>query len=133
MLLLKMFLLTYSLEAGLIPEQSICLYDEATYPFANVIKQRDAFYFEYENTIRYKTVWVSGGLTAFSLKSSKSSFFTPVRADFAFGAGVTVEFITVGFEHGCYHPVAPNMPRFPLPKIDYAYNRMFVRIESKIK
>jgi len=62
--------------------------------------------------------------------------FCPNIQNYKFGIGVQIhDFLKIGYEHSCMHPVIPYLPIHDLNKLkqtfETAYDRIYVRFETK--
>lgn len=128
--LFNIIFLFYSLEMGVIFDQHIAMY-QTNDPFFSLIKPDNVLYVDYKNELIYKYFYISGGITTYSFMMEKSKYLYPTRNDYNFGIGIKYKQLKIGIEHDCFHPIAPNLPSYPLPKLDYSSNRIFIKISSR--
>jgi hypothetical protein len=85
---------------------------------------------DYQATARlFKIGFVTGGMTAYSLSTSNIVDYYPIRMDFDIGAGLRWKVWEVGWSHGCYHPIAPNVETMPTPRIDLGSDMFYIKVK----
>ena len=85
---------------------------------------------DYQATARlFKIGFITGGMTAYSLSTSNIIDYYPLRMDFDIGAGLRKGFWEIGWQHGCYHPIAPNVEIMPMPRIDSGSNFFYIKVK----
>jgi len=129
MLFLKILLLTCSIELGYIPGHDLGLY-EIHETSQHIINIDHTLYFDYKVNLEIaKYGFITGGITSYSMPFSSNDGFYPFRSDFMLGAGFKYKYIQIGWEHGCYHPLSPNASTFPLPMVNAAQDRFYLKAE----
>jgi hypothetical protein len=125
--LLSGLLLSGVLQFGLIPGHSMAEYGQVDQ--MTILDAQHTVFVDYQATARYGMLFVTGGFTSYSLPARQGVDFYPFRADYVYGAGLRRGPIELGYSHGCYHPIAPNMVIYPLPKIDSGYDQFYIKIK----
>ena len=126
---MALFLYSHSLELGVIPSHDLSLYDlsEANQKILNI---NTTYYADYEAKLSIsKYFYIAGGMTAYMLNETATAFY-PFRVDFQAGAGARYKAFEIGIAHGCYHPICPDETKLPLPNINSAQTRFFVKISK---
>jgi hypothetical protein len=124
---LKSFNLESSIEFGMIPGHNLSLYKIPEYNLNINISQ--TYYADLQERLDItKYAFISGGLTSYFLtwKTFQADFY-PLRMDFNFGVGFKYKYLEIGYKHGCFHPIAPNIYAIPLPKIDASQDNFYIK------
>ena len=116
------------LQLGYMPGHTISLYEiPADHQYIDV---SHTWVCDYQATARiFKIGFIAGGMTAYSLSTSNITDYYPIRMDFSMGAGLRRGPWEIGWAHGCYHPIAPNVVTMPLPKIDSGNDMFYIKIK----
>ena len=126
--LCKLFLLSSTVELGVIPGHDLSLFQVPDYQVNLNVAQ--TYYSDLQATLDIaKYGFVTSGVTAYSLLRRTDANFYPFRVDFQLGAGLRYKAFEAGWIHGCYHPIAPDEYAVPLPKIDAAQDRFYVKCQ----
>ena len=131
---IESFRLDYSVELGLMPGGSkAMLYDlNGLNLFAKQYNLSWKAYssLDFELTFK-KLVFVSAGTTSYQVSNVGNIVnFCPVRMDYPIGVGFRFKKIELGYFYSCFHPVIPEMYIPPLPKIDAAISRIYIKYRS---
>jgi hypothetical protein len=132
--LLKTIILSMSLEGGLIPGHNVSMYPlslDESYESPMFYTSTTAYSGMSFSIDLAKYFYFSGNITTYQWAKKDEVNFYPFRLDFITGAGVKFKSISLGWTHGCYHPIAPNINIFPYGKIDSSYERVFAKIEIR--
>lgn len=84
-------------------------------------------------TVTYKTLYITGAMECYFTPLAWNNY-SPFQMTYIVGVGVKLENIELGYEHSCFHPMQPYatvVGNEIKPKYEGAYNRFFVRIETK--
>jgi hypothetical protein len=126
-------ILTSTFEGGIIPGHEVSLYEIPDEQQELNVKR--SFYTDMQIKLDFgKLLYVSGGMTAYEWGMKKiSASYYPFRMDFLFGTGIHWGALTLGYAHGCFHPVMPNVAIAYQGKIDAGQDRIFVKAEISNK
>jgi hypothetical protein len=120
------------LRLGVIPGNKLTLYE--AHDVMQTINTALTYVADYQATADiYKIGFITGGMTAFSFISKNSSGFWPFRMDYKLGVGARWKNWAAGWEHGCYHPIAPTWDRNPLPKLDVSQDFFYIKIHMGVR
>jgi hypothetical protein len=125
-----------SLEGGIIPGHGIALYPISlsdSYESPTIHTELSTYTTMGFKLKMAKILYINGDISAFewAMKPITDAAFYPFRVDFNIGAGFQYRALTIGWNHGCFHPIAPNINISPYGKIDAGYQRFFIRAEIK--
>jgi hypothetical protein len=67
-----------------------------------------------------------GGSTAILIRPSDPPFFSPIEAEFVFFTQWTYKFLSIGYEHACYH----NFQGYYTRDLK-GYNRFYLRFSNE--
>ncbi len=122
----KSLIMSFALEGGIFTNSISLLTPDPTSKYVSI---DESYYTDMQTNLeimRYLNVY--GGMTAYELGTKIKGFY-PVRMDFTFGVAGKYKALTIGYEHGCFHPMVP-LENTVLPwKVDNATDRVFARIE----
>jgi hypothetical protein len=134
MLFLKSLILAMSIEGGMIPGHTLALSaipDNNIYSSETEINTDHAYYVDMQSDVEaMKYAHIYGGMTVFDW-ATKSQGMRPFRMDFTLGAKLSYSGLTIGYEHGCFHPMTPLSNQVIGYSIDYSVNRLYVKAEIK--
>lgn len=132
-LLLSGILLSGTIQVGVAPGHQMALYthlDDMPIldpSYTNVAKVNIEAVF-------WGHAFLEGGFTSYSLKEVKEVFaFYPFRQDYTLGGGLQWRDFRLGYFHGCYHSIAPNMTILPFPKIDGLNSRIYAEGKKEME
>jgi hypothetical protein len=84
--------------------------------------------------VLWKYGFVDGGFASYSLPAREGFDFYPFRQDYVYACGVQRGIFRLGWFHGCYHSLGPDMPSLPLPRIDCSQDEFYFEAKNpKIK
>lgn len=128
---IKMLLLSYSLEMGFIPGHGISLFDVTSYQ--NYINISTSYYTTFQAELEiHKIFFINNEITSYVFSEKfKFARFYPIRVDYRFSTGFRYKKIELGYAHGCYHAVSPNVIISALPLIDASHSRYYIKYSSK--
>lgn len=81
----------------------------------------------------FKYGFLTGGFSSYSLAANKGLDFYPFRQDYTLGAGFQYKNFEIGYFHGCYHPIAPNVLEILPYKIDSGNDQFYIKIKMGVK
>lgn len=110
---------------GVIPGTDLALYE--VQEVQQILNLSATYLADYQVKAKiYEIGFIDGGINCFSTQHRNG--FRPFRLDFNIGAGAVWKNYTVGWMYGCYHPIAPNWSRMPLPLINASQNLFYIKI-----
>ena len=128
------FHLNYSVELGVMPAgKKIMLYNlNGLNLYANTFNTSFTTYSDLEFEVTFKKiVFLDGGMTSYQISSVGNPVnFAPVRMDFPFGIGLRYKKVEVGYYYSCFHPVYPNTYFEPVPNVNAAIYRIYIKYNS---
>ncbi len=134
MLFLKTLVLSFSLEAGLMPGHEVSLF---TVPEGkSSINSEHTTYSDLKFKLDIgKYFYAFGGATSYQWPVRDQINFYPFRMDCIAGVGFKYKAFEAGWIRECFHPVMPNADLIeishglPFGKIDSGDSRFFVKVE----
>jgi hypothetical protein len=141
-MILDWLIITFAFELGWVPTGELLMYDREYiiymedksiyYPMnVNRIDGANTFYTDFDlNLMFFDFVYVEGGLRVMVHKTEEGISFSPDAIYYRFGAGFQFDFLTVFWEHHCYHPQMCYMFAYkPLLNWEGWYDEIGVRLE----
>jgi hypothetical protein len=134
MLLLKTLILAMSIEGGLIPGHTLSLSaipNNNIYVNSNEIATDHAYYVDMQTDLELLRIYhIYGGMTVFDWSAGVQGM-RPFRMDFTLGVKAQYRGLSIGYEHGCFHPMTPLSNQIIGYNIDYSVNRLYFKAEIK--
>lgn len=128
--MLKTLILIFSLESGLIPGHDVSLYIVPEHQ--ELINVSITNYVDMEFGLEaFKYFKFSGGMTSYAWPNKNRLEMYPFRMDYSLGASFHYKAFELGYGHGCFHTVIPNLDRSPLPKLDSGNDRFYINITMR--
>jgi hypothetical protein len=115
------------LQLGIIPGHTMAMYGTVDNMVALDVQR--TYFVDYQARAEvFKYGFLTGGFTSYSMPFLRGANFYPFRVDYTLGAGLRTKNLELGWAHGCFHPIAPNLAVYPLPKVDSGYDQFYVKV-----
>lgn len=123
--------LIFALEAGFYSENML-LYNEPTLDVLSASYRISSPYVELETELEFFRLVRLGGSATIYVADVAGWQYSPYDSRFAAWAKLKWEFLEIGFEHVCYHPVLAQ-DRIDLGFLYGGSDRMFIRFEGMMR
>lgn len=127
--ILSILAMSFSLEAGWLPNGQIGIYPEQNTFQRYTMKLQG--YTDLETKLHCSIFYIGGSVRT-SFYGWNGDSFDPSKIDFKFDAGLSYKSIDIGWRHDCFHPIQPYVSQLPVPRWEGAYQEVFVKFKGQI-
>ncbi len=116
-------------EGGYLPQTAKVEYPEGAY---SELFLNNVFYVDLGINYTWRIFYFGGAVKTWMIPKSEEVNFLPFYTFYRFDAGVKIDGLTIGYEHGCAHSVgALGYLIDPLFPVDSGFDKLFIRMEVK--
>jgi len=134
--MLNLLIITFILECSYFPSYNV--YYGVNQKEYEKVDMENAYDINFSIDICYKNLlFINGGINCFFHKKKKKLDFFPDCDMYRIAAGIRYEFMEIGYEHFCYHPVFPfssgrdwnDEPLINTTILEGGYDKLYLKIE----
>ena len=122
-------ILSFFFETGILLNSNAALYQDLL--LEELVYMDQPFYTDLGCEFQIGFLFIGGGIYTAVWKSQDNRTFFPYSTNYNFTAGLDFDWLRIGYEHNCFHPVSPGF------LIHSGWNgsqdKLFIRLGAEIQ